>query len=187
MTPHTLEILIVLCASPFLILAVHIAVSRLTTVLKPETSRQLICIFSVILGHIPLAALLWFFIFKGSGMHGAASAIIFVIITYNTIGYCYFHLFNMSETGRRIRLLLEVESAGRLEKSKVRSLYDEDDILSVRLERLISMNQIRKEGSRYILSGRLLYVAARIVAFWGDIVGIPLVKNLAKHGRGEKV
>ncbi len=175
-------ILVLLILSPFVILCVHALVSRTLLFLKPGFSNQLACILSVVAGHIPMGLLLWFFAFNPTALSNelVAPSVIYCLIVYNAIGYCYFHLFNMSETARRIRILYEVKKAGRLEDSEIQSMYDTGNMFTVRVERLLSMNQIREEGGRYRLSGYFLYIPALIINFWGNLINLPLLKDPEK-------
>jgi hypothetical protein len=86
----------------------------------------------------------------------------------------------MSETGRRVRILYELYRSGGLGTAEIASLYDVEDMLSVRIERLLSMGQVKVSNGRYVLDGLMLYYAARIMAFWGELIGSPQLKSFAK-------
>lgn len=172
----TAKIIILLGVSPFLILAIHAVASRYFLRYRPKTSRQIICVLCILTGHIPMVLLLWHFVIAdmASIQHKILPTIFYALIIYNTLGYCYFHIFNMSETSRRVRILYELYRAGSLSASDVASLYDVQDILSVRIDRLISMGQIKQIDGRYVLDGRILYYAAKLVAFWAYLIGLPM-------------
>lgn len=170
------NIIILIGVSPFLILAIHAAASRYFLRYRPKISRQIICVLSILIGYIPTYLLLWHFVIAdmASIQHKILPTIFYGLIIYNALGYCYFHIFNMSETSRRVRILYELYRAGSLSASDVASLYDVQDILSVRIDRLISMGQIKKNDGRYVLDGLILYYAAKLVAFWAYLIGIPM-------------
>ncbi len=134
---------------------------------------QLMAIGCTIIGQIPIGLILWFFVFLRHPL-----PIIEVIITgfyafivYNALAYTYFHLFNMSETARRIKILYEIDSAGSLSKEAIPRSYGISEMLSVRLKRLVNMKQLGCKGNCYILAGRLLYFAALIVLAWSRLLG----------------
>ncbi len=180
--PDTSIILILLTLSPVVILFVHTMVSRTLLSVKPGFSNQLACLISVAIGHIPMGLLLLYFAFNATALSNepVAPSVIYCLIVYNSIGYSYFHLFNMSETARRVRILYEVKKAGRLEDSEIQSMYDTGDMFSGRVERLLSMSQIREEGGRYLLCGYFLYIPALIINFWGKLINLPLLKDPEK-------
>jgi hypothetical protein len=171
-----MKILIILLVSPVIALSVHIAMSRIQLLLRSGISAQLVCILSVLAGNAPVLALVWYFSSGGAEarMPALAPTIIYTLMVYNALGYSYFHLFNMSETARRIRILYELNSKGSMEISAVSSYYETGDILKVRLERLVKMGQLKVEGRRYVLSGRLLLYSTRLIALWGRLIGSEL-------------
>lgn len=168
---------IILAFSPVLVLIVHSIISRLITPRKPEISRQLICIVCSLIGNIPMAILLWYgaLIDLTNSPNELVSAAIYAAIVYNALGYCYFHLFNMSETARRVRVLSEINSAGKLTTQEIMSIYDIGDMFDVRINRLLSMKQISQIGDRYVLRRHLLFYTAKIVSLWAHLLGFHLL------------
>ena len=61
--------------------------------------------------------------------------------------------------------------------SDIECIYVIDDMFKVRLERLMAMHQIKKVGDRYLLDQNLLYIAAKIVAGCGNLLGFSLPKT----------
>lgn len=82
-------------------------------------------------------------------------------------GYTYFHWFNMSETARRIRMLVRYVAFGIT--SEETEAYSADTILNNRLTRLVETGTLHLEGNKYILQrGPLLY-ATRLILFWRSL------------------
>lgn len=104
---------------------------------------------------------------------------IYGLIVYTALGYSYFHIFNMSETARRIRILYEIYTSKQLKASDIASLYNANDMLNNRLERLLSIKQIKLVEDRYFLDGKLFYYIARIVAGWGYLLGFSFFQDNA--------
>lgn len=101
----------------------------------------------------------------------AASMLIFCGVVYNGLAYAYFHVFNMSETARRIRILLHVLAHGGVSADNLRSDYTPGDMVAVRLGRLEQMNQIaRGPDGRFRITGRLLLTAARAIRLWRHLL-----------------
>ena len=174
MNTAIVKILIMLVVSPILILALHAVVSRYFTRYKPAVSRQIVCAICILIGHIPMAMSLWYFVMID--VQEALPTILYSLVVYNAIGYSYFHIFNMSETARRIRLLYELYLAGQLKSSDISSSYNPQDILLVRIDRLISMGQIKQADNRYMLDGYFLYYVAKVVVFWANLIKSPMMK-----------
>ena len=179
----TIKFLVLLAFSPPLALIVHIFVSRLVTPLRPDISRQSLCAGSILLGNIPMALLLWSLVIGDMAGAELLLVILYALIVYNSLGYCYFHLYNMSETARRIRLLFEINEAGSLILKDIERLYETKDLKMVRIDRLLSMGQIEKRSGRYVLKGRLLYCTAKVVAFWAFLLGLHFLDDYTGRGK----
>ncbi len=175
-----LKLFMLLACSPILVLVVQMAFSRLFTVYRPDTSRQVIFALCVVVGHVPMAVAIWWLVIRG--ITPISSEVLWMavysLIVYNVSAYCYFHVFNMSETARRIRILNEIDRAGRLRSSDIESLYGVEEMLNVRLERLVKMRQLKRSGGRYTLDQRFFYVVARVIISGRNLLGFPLPKEL---------
>lgn len=175
-----IEFLILLFTTP-LIIAILQAV--LTRILKGNStvSNQKIVIYCALLGHLPMGVLVWgVYLGRLSGKE-LFTASLYAFVLYNLLSYCYFHIFNMSETARRIRILRELYESGGLKDNDLASLYGAGEMLDNRLERLISLGQITKKGEKYARSSAILYYAARILDYWGMILGFPSIKKIYKE------
>jgi hypothetical protein len=164
-----LKILLILVVAPLQIFIIHMAASRCLRQIPP----QLMVVGCALIGQIPIGLILWFFVFLRYPMSLIEVVItsFYAFIVYNALAYTYFHLFNMSETARRIKILYEINRAGSLSKEAIPRNYGISEMLSVRLKRLIAMKQLRCKGNRYVLAGRILYFAAWIVLFWSRLLG----------------
>lgn len=86
------------------------------------------------------------------------------VITYVLLAYCYvIGFFNIGESARRIRLLIELEAAGErgLSLAEILTLYNARMIIDSRLQRLLSGGQIIERGGRYFIRGRVMLYAAK--------------------------
>lgn len=146
-------LLLFICPIPLVILLQAIFLRLL-----PNKSAQLVTISCMVLG-IPVYGFLYFSItFFEYGIYHALYY--FFIYCFST--YTYFHFFNMSETSRRVRLVYVVGNG--VQADSISHLYSAKQMIEVRLNRLIALGQITKNGDRYYLCGNLFYFVAVILA-----------------------
>lgn len=159
----------ILLVSPVIVFVGHTGLSRIYRSQPP----QLVAVKAIILGLLPTGALLWLFVFRAVPVNAeAASMFIYCILVYFSLGLTYFHFFNMSETARRIRILYEIEKAGSLSPDGLTALYKTNDIITIRLKRLVAIKQIEYSGQYYTLRGKTLYVAALCILAWRKILNL---------------
>lgn len=78
-----------------------------------------------------------------------ASCIVYSQIFFNAYAYAYFHVFNLSETGRRIKMLIALGSSEG-QCAGTDDTYSPREMIAMRLVRLEQMTQIRPdEMGRY--------------------------------------
>jgi hypothetical protein len=81
---------------------------------------------------------------------------------YSVIAFCYFCLVNLTDTSVRIRILQELQKKANtgLSQSQILKIYNTDNIIGIRLEKLVSSGQIVKKENRYYHNkDRLVLVA----------------------------
>jgi len=167
-----LQYLMLLTCTPLLIFILHMGAARIFMRYNFDMPNQVIVIICSLVGHMPMAAAIWVVYLRYlTTPVELVWAAVFGLIVYNALAYGYFHIFNMSETARRIRILYEIYTSKKLKASDITSVYSGKDMLTIRLKRLLSLRQIRLSGNRYLPDGRLPYYAAKIVAGWGRILG----------------
>ena len=164
------RILLCVLAFPALLYAAHLVVVRLFR----TGSRQTALAWLIILMQSAVLALVWTVVLQGrSSDVPALAALAYASVASFGFSIIYFFVFSMSETGRRIRILHEIREHGALSEAEILSLYSGDDVLDLRLARLVEMGQLSVEGRRYRLNNRgLLYLGARLTAWWGEVLGL---------------
>mgnify|MGYP001766924597 CR=1 FL=1 len=148
------------------IFGVQVVLTRLSRGGSPQGT----CVRAAALALLPVGfAALWL----GGPASSAerAWAAVYCGLAYVCIAYSYFHLFNMSETARRIRLLREILIQGPLGMEQLLSLYRGEEVMSRRIERLLETSQLIEQNGRYRVRGRLLLRAARVVFAWRRLLG----------------
>ena len=163
-----LSALAILAAAPCWIFLVHMALSRMLR----GRSRQKVAALAAALGALPTGALLEVNARRAAGtLSGHLIDIAYAALVFGGLAYAYFHLFNLGETARRIRILREIYSVGALRTDDLADAYGRDELVTVRLARLVETGQVVVRDGRYVLAGGLLYAAARVVQSWRALLG----------------
>jgi hypothetical protein len=170
MTPGSLAMLLaVLLTSPAWILLSHVVLARLF----PGRVPQVVAIGAGLMGALPTV----FLVATLAGLPPSALLRLpvvaaYVVLVYGCVAYAYFHLFNMSETARRIRILRELHAAGSLTAAEISALYTGTAVLDARFDRLVAPGPLETRGGRFVRAGRLLYLAAGLVRAWRLVLGL---------------
>jgi hypothetical protein len=108
----TLQLLLILVASPILIFMLHVLTSRAAHWLELPFSPQLVAMACIVLGNVPMGLILWVVVFQEliNSPWDLFWTVVYSLLLYNASGHVYFHLFNMSETALRIRMMREIAS-----------------------------------------------------------------------------
>ncbi|MBK6647401.1 MAG: hypothetical protein IPG44_16910 [Anaerolineales bacterium] len=162
--------LLLLLISPALILALHIITSRTARYFNQPVSAQKLALVCILLGNLPLGLLEWFLVLRYLDLAGQLWGAVYCILTYNAIGHVYFHLFNMTETSIRVRLLREIDAQGQT-INEVIDRYNPSNSVGVRLQRLQDIGVVKQAGDRYFLQSRWLYYVGLVCRAWGVLLG----------------
>jgi hypothetical protein len=128
---------------PVFPLCIHFLLSRGFSWLCAPEKRQAGALISVVIGAIPVICL----------SRGAAA---YFGLIYACIGYSYFHFFNMSETSRRLRMMLDISNGTARE-------LNVDEMVERRLARLCGMGELRRCGERYCRGRGFLLLPAQAI------------------------
>jgi hypothetical protein len=183
-----LKIILLLILSQVFLFLSHITVLRILIKKRAAFSPLLAAVKCALFGNIPLLVITRFLLpGKETGVYGISGAILYVLIIYNALSYSYCHVFNMSETARRIRMLYELNLAGRVSYNELAGKYGSGNMVDARLERLMEMKQVSKHEGRFVLRSRMLYRIGMAVLNWGFFLkyNTGLKKDL--KGRGVEV
>lgn len=162
MTP-LLRFQLLLLGSAVGLAVLHVAVSRVVIFLKIKLSSQIVAFLSFFAGYPVVGLLVWRVYLMDLEGPELWPAIVYAVLVYSGFGYSYFHFFNMSETARRIRILTDLFPARSLAIEEVRNRFAPASQIHTRLERLLALGQIKKEGDRYRLRSRIFWSAALMV------------------------
>lgn len=158
MSPDLVRMVAIFLMPPLVVLTLQAAVMRLF----PKKSRQLLTMVAMVLGYLIFFCILNLFDFEMP--HNLAFYTYFFLI-YSFSAYTYFHFFNMSETSRRVRMLNMIAHRSESDLQDLSAIYDDKQMLEVRLNRLVSLGQITERQGRFYPRGRLFVYTA--IAFYG--------------------
>ena len=167
----TVRFLLLLGASPLVMLLVHAAWCRV----RPTGAAQALAVQAIALSALPEALLIGGLALRqghvplGNMVAGA----VYSLVVFGALAVVYFHAFNMSLTARRIRILCELQRAGSMDRAQLAAVYAAEQVLEVRIARLLQTGQIEPAPKGYRLRRRLIYRAALAVDLWRRILGWP--------------
>ena len=159
--------LIILIFSPLLLMFLHMAAVRVIKMLNVNISNQRSLILTEVLFNFPLLVIIYL-------INKTLVSLIYGFIVYNSLGYSYFHFFNMSETARRIRILMEIRREKSVSSKAVMENYNCDLVISNRLKRLVELRQIKLQDNKYVLCGKLLLACAVLIFLMRKLLGFEI-------------
>ncbi len=146
---------------PLLLVLAHVLSCRL---LNPENASPQVRLakLAVVMNVLLLAGVWVVSQLEGRGTGDTAGMLTFAFIVFNGIAYSYFHFFNMSETARRIRMLIQIQrDGGEILRENLIETYTPENMVQARLARLTQMRQIsRSDDGRYRVTSRFLLTVA---------------------------
>ncbi len=162
----TLLIIALVLASPVLLLVFHILLARLVPFTNIRVSNQKLAFYVAVLLNLPVLTLATFI--PGIDLSGY----IYIFITVNALSFFYFQIFNMSETARRIKVLIGIRSGKVGSLNDLDRYYDTSSALDIRLERLEALSQVTKlPDGKYVIKGKFLYLGSYIIPLFRKILG----------------
>jgi hypothetical protein len=149
----------------FVCVLVHVVVSRTA----PGLPRAAVLAGSVLAGLGAVAAVSGVFLAGGDALASAAHAWgtpLAWALAYIALAYLYvFGFFNLGESARRVRLLIELDAAGArgLTLGDVLAAYNARMIVDARLGRLLAGGQIEERHGRYVIKRKTALLVARLL------------------------
>lgn len=175
-----MEYLILLAFSPLLMFLVHMGTGRIYVRLNLHSSLLISAVWAVLISFVTVAFFAWkLFLNPMENRTEQAVAILYGILVSVFLGGSYYILFAMTEAARRIKILQEIYHKGGMTLDEMNRIYGPGPLLSVRLERLVALNQLEKKNDRYYLKGKALYGVAVLVSFWSKLLNFSKGKNEA--------
>ena len=154
--------------------AAHVLLSRYGGRLSLRLAPQILLLRLVLTFNLAVLAGTWLIArYEARDAAQTMYMLAFGFLVFNGIAYAYFHFFNMSETARRIRMLLQIRGAGPagLRVQELERQYSQKDMIEARLDRLVHMHQLSlAPDGCYRVARNTLLCAGRIMALWRCLV-----------------
>jgi len=138
--------------------------------LKKGSSPQLLTMVSIVVGY-PLFFLIIFILPFQYPKN--LDFILYMFLLYSFSAYSYFHIFNMSETSRRVRMLTAISLRNLHGIQELENIYDENQMIQTRLDRLVALGQIKEIQKRYYPRGYLFVLVAKVLYGLSCLFGRP--------------
>lgn len=168
MDPH-LTLLLVLLASPLVVLALNVAVHWLLRASGKPFVAQKTVFFCAVGANIPVLATAWLLALRQiSDPVELAFGWLFALALHNALACFYYQCFSLSETSLHIHALTEVHLGHQPQPQPEQGL---DEAVSVRLDRLVELGQARLVEGRYVSSGGIFLHVAKLFELWRWLIG----------------
>ncbi len=170
-TARTAYLLLVLI-SFFIPFAAQVVLVRFLGLYRRKPLRQKGPLVAALVGLLPVggAFLAWLIFFSVLQPAAVFWAGFYLFSVYLLLAYVYFHIFNMSETARRIRILAQSHQAGLVVKDEMVQSYTAEQMIALRVDRLLALNEINLKDERYLPARGSLLPAAKMVFFFRRII-----------------
>ncbi len=164
--------ILLLLLSPLLLFALHAVFSRAALASEAKISSPVVAMASIVAGFAATLGLAWFLCLGHLDDDAQrVFGLLYASIVYGCFSYAYLHLFLMGETARRLHILYELKVHGPFGRDEITARYGAKDMLGARMERLVGMGQLRREGNRYVLQKLFLVRASKLLMAWGKVIG----------------
>lgn len=153
----------IVLSSMIAVFFIHVMLLRVFRLFRQPFTRQRGVIISFFVGIAPVGVAFYLFVTKYR-LFNSLEIIwfgLYLLAVYISYSYIYFHVFNMSETARRIRILIQCRSTSAVEVEKLIDKYTCADMVSNRLKRLVNLKELYSRGDKYVLGRSLLLLPAR--------------------------
>lgn len=150
----------------------HILTTRLLAFFKIKYSRMLTIFIFHAIANIPVI-LFFNFCFSTFSKESFTVSMIFALTVFNCMAFFYVQFFNMSETARRIKLIIAIKNGKITNINEIESDYEPSVMLGKRLTRLIGLRQIKLGANgKFILINSFFLNVSKIFELWKCILGI---------------
>ena len=164
--------LMILALSPGLALLVHMIAARVFRFVGFSSPSLAVAICSIVAAFLIESVLTWYVFLKFiESSQELFCSIVYGLFVFGGLSFSYFILFTLTETARRIHILFQLCLHGEKTLAELSAGYGAQTMLSIRLQRMVALKQLRFWNDRYFVNAWPLYHAAKIVSLWSVLLG----------------
>ena len=156
----------------------NIIVSRMARHLRSKLpAPQILTLGVIFFGNIPILWLAWDLALSAicRSPMDCACGVVYVLLAYNSLGFWYFNILNLSETSLHVHILMELLVEGRIRSSDLLKRYSAQEMIDTRIDRMIALGQLTERKGRYVVTGNAtLLTVGKLIHYWRVILALPL-------------
>lgn len=99
---------------------------------------------------------------------------LYLIICINIAIKINWNLFAATDCSMHVRLLTLIKAQKNISHNELLKQYNRNEIINVRIPRLLALNQIQIVNERYVLSGKFVLFGGMLLAFFRLVLGLPV-------------
>ena len=180
-----LRLALLLLMSPLGLYLCQAGMSRLLRIFRVIVVPQLVAFGIVIAGNLPM---LWLARMVALNDLCRTSPEMFwgycyVLLAYNSFGFCYFNVLNASETSLHVHILTTLRFEGSMRVEDLAARYSTKNMIDARIERMIGLGQLKEKDGYFVLTGSaILLTVGKLLKMWRRVLGLTSVPNSRDEG-----
>lgn len=164
--------LVVLVLTPLWVFWLHWIAAHVGHYKNFKFPPLLVAAGAIILAYLLVGILAWQVYFRRlDSLADVVCAVIYGTLVFGGLAFSYFQCFGMTETARRIHILRALDANHIMTFDELRAEYGADTMLTVRLSRMVELNQLELRDGRYRVKKRLILRIGKAMAFWAKVLG----------------
>jgi hypothetical protein len=112
--------------------------------------------------------------------------LVYVLLLYNSLAFCYFLISNTSETSLHVHMIMEILLAGEISRTELASRYSADHMIEARIGRMVAVGQLVERGGAYFSNGLAVVRLGAVYDLWRRILAMPRSPEEAFDHRKKK-
>ena len=100
--------------------------------------------------------------------------LLYAALVINAAAFISWNFFAMTDTSMHVHILTEFYRAKDLSKAELLERYSKDTIVSARIKRLLTLDQLRLRDGKLTIAGRTVLAGAEMCKLFRRVLGIPV-------------
>lgn len=103
---------------------------------------------------------------------------LYLFICTNAAAKINWNLFAATDTSMHVKILTTIYTHNPITQNELLKTYNRNIIFNARIPRLLALKQIQIVDGKYLITGNFVLMAAKILAFFRFLLGIPIRPDL---------